>query len=625
MQNFNGVEPPKKPRGSVKKVGVLIVFILVFSGVTGYLLFKNPGAGDLLAQGSAVIAGSWNDMAGSSTAQPIVSEIDMSAPSSSDISSLASAKENSSSSRSNFSSPAVVFLSAGDANSFSNATSVAVTTDENDAVQTASAAATEADETSSAAGPVTAVACSTSSAIVSPRRIILNEIAWMGSVPVAGETAAKAANREWIELKNISGGAIALDGWQVTNASGRVYVVFGGNETIAAGALFLLSRDGVAVAGISPDKTYSGTLANGGDKLFVFDPQCGVSDVLDASTKWPGGDNTTKQTLERKSDLSWQTSAASGGTPRAENSAGMPIVVTISSSTEKYDVSVAIAGDGGGKVTMKPDSIVCKTFCTNQYAAGATVTLAASASSGVSFLGWSGGCSGSSSCSFVVGGPVSVIADFRLDADDLLAADDEDNTTDTIMESTTTTTDAASETTSTNVTDTTNATNTDQNSPPSPVSSAPNHLLIAAVQIAGAESGNDFVKIYNPTSVAVDVSGWKLRKKSSTGTDASLREFPVGSSVAAGAYFVWANSADGFAQSIGADASSTGTLAANNSAALFDENGKQIDAVAWGTGTNQYVEGAAYPTSPTANQVLERKSASGVIVDTDNNANDFTL
>jgi hypothetical protein len=205
-------------------------------------------------------------------------------------------------------------------------------------------------------------------------------------------------------------------------------------------------------------------------------------------------------------------------------------------------------------------------------------------------------------------------------------ADDEDNiadTTNAITESTTTMADTASETTSTNVTDTTNATNTDQNSPPA--SSAPNHLLIAAVQIAGVESGNDFVKIYNPTSVAVDVSGWKLRKKSSTGTDASLREFPTGSSVAAGAYFVWANSVDGFAQSIGAGASSTGTLAANNSVALFDASGTQVDAVAWGTGTNQYVEGAAYSTSPTANQVLERKSASGVIVDTDNNANDFTL
>jgi hypothetical protein len=116
-----------------------------------------------------------------------------------------------------------------------------------------------------------------------------------------------------------------------------------------------------------------------------------------------------------------------------------------------------------------------------------------------------------------------------------------------------------------------------------------------------------------------------LRKRSSTGSDTSLREFPTGSSIAAGGSFVWANNTDGFAESINADASSTGTLAANNSVALFDADGTQIDAVAWGTGTGQYIEGAAYPDSPVANQVLQRKSANGAMVDTDNNANDFTL
>ena len=89
----------------------------------------------------------------------------------------------------------------------------------------------------------------------------------------------------------------------------------------------------------------------------------------------------------------------------------------------------------------------------------------------------------------------------------------------------------------------------------------------------------------------VDLSGWKLRKKSSTGTDSSLREFLKGSAIAPSGYFVWASSVNSFAQSITADASSTGTLAANNSVALFDGSGAQVDAVAWGTGTNQYVEG----------------------------------
>ncbi len=144
------------------------------------------------------------------------------------------------------------------------------------------------------------------------------------------------------------------------------------------------------------------------------------------------------------------------------------------------------------------------------------------------------------------------------------------------------------------------------------------------MQIAGAASTNDFVKIFNPTGAAVDLSGWKLHKKSSTGTDYSLKTFATGASIASGGYITWANSENGFADSIGADVSSTETLSADNSVALMDPSETVIDAVAWGTGTNQYVEGDAYPDSPTANQVLVRKSVASTVVDTDDNANDFT-
>jgi hypothetical protein len=86
---------------------------------------------------------------------------------------------------------------------------------------------------------------------------------------------------------------------------------------------------------------------------------------------------------------------------------------------------------------------------------------------------------------------------------------------------------------------------------------------------------------------------------------------------------MWANSAGGFAAAIGADASSTETLAADNSVALINASGSVEDAVAWGTGTNQFVEGAAFPTNPTAGQVLARKIEGGIFVDTGQNANDF--
>jgi hypothetical protein len=151
------------------------------------------------------------------------------------------------------------------------------------------------------------------------------------------------------------------------------------------------------------------------------------------------------------------------------------------------------------------------------------------------------------------------------------------------------------------------------------------HLLIAAIQIAGASTTNDLVKLYNQGTSAVDVSGWKLRKRSKTGTDLSLREFPSGSAIGSGQYFTWANSAGGFSESVGADVSSTETLASDNSVALFDATGTLIDAVAWGTGTGQYIEGAPYPNDPPAGQMLQRKVLQGVMADTGDNATDFIL
>jgi hypothetical protein len=145
------------------------------------------------------------------------------------------------------------------------------------------------------------------------------------------------------------------------------------------------------------------------------------------------------------------------------------------------------------------------------------------------------------------------------------------------------------------------------------------------VQIAGASSSNDLVKLYNPTSASVDMSGWKLHKKSETGTDYSLKVFPAGSTIAAGQFFSWANATGGFSETAGANVSSTETLSADNSVALMDAAGNIIDAVAWGTGTDQYGEGPPYPTSPGANQLLLRLSSGGTMADTDNNTNDFTL
>jgi hypothetical protein len=456
--------------------------------------------------------------------------------------------------------------------------------------------------------------------------VVLNEIAWMGLPAETGETAEHAAGREWIELKNISSEPVSLEGWRIIDAADKMSIVFGSGDTIPAHGFYLLLRNGVAVRGIAADKAYTGALPNTGDGLAVLDASCETEDVVNATSSWPGGSNSTKQTMERRSDLGWQTSLLPGGTPRAENSPGVAVSSATTGTLPIYRVDLMVIGPSGGKVTVRPSGTICTSSVALFYPLGTKISLSAMPGKGMNFSGWSGACSGTGSCSFMVGGTMSVTAGFNssyresLPEYSALATD-----TPTVATDTTSTTGVATTTVSTS---TAGEAIPADHSPPQTLASTlsgVDHLIIAAIQIAGTASTDDLVKIYNPLPDAVDIGGWKLRKKTGTGSDASIREFPKGSVVASGSYFVWASSVNGFAESIGADTSSTATFAENNSVALFDATGTQIDAVAWGTGENQYVEGSPYPNGPPAGQELVRRSAGGALVDTDNNADDFTV
>ncbi|OGZ35410.1 MAG: hypothetical protein A3A94_00505 [Candidatus Portnoybacteria bacterium RIFCSPLOWO2_01_FULL_43_11] len=151
------------------------------------------------------------------------------------------------------------------------------------------------------------------------------------------------------------------------------------------------------------------------------------------------------------------------------------------------------------------------------------------------------------------------------------------------------------------------------------------HLLIVEVQIAGEKANNDFIKIYNPTDSDLDISGYKLRKRSSTGGESSIRVFPEGSVIKTKDYFLWANSSDGYAVSISANTESTATLAKDNSVALLNSEGNIIEAVAWGISENPFVEGSPFPQNPDQNQKLERKKSDSIYEDSNNNSQDFYL
>ncbi len=67
--------------------------------------------------------------------------------------------------------------------------------------------------------------------------------------------------------------------------------------------------------------------------------------------------------------------------------------------------SVALEGNGSGKVTSSPAGIDCGSQCSTRFAAGSEVTYTATAAKGSVFTGWQSGCHGNGKCLFKVAYP----------------------------------------------------------------------------------------------------------------------------------------------------------------------------------------------------------------------------
>ena len=77
-----------------------------------------------------------------------------------------------------------------------------------------------------------------------------------------------------------------------------------------------------------------------------------------------------------------------------------------------YGLSVAMAGVGAGSVTSSPAGIDCPATCSAEFAPGSKVTLTEMPATNYAFAGWSGACSGTSTCTVTVSAARSVTATF---------------------------------------------------------------------------------------------------------------------------------------------------------------------------------------------------------------------
>ena len=124
-----------------------------------------------------------------------------------------------------------------------------------------------------------------------PRSIIINEIAWAGTLASSSD--------EWIELLNLTDAAIDLSDWLLTDGDDLQIHLQG---TIAANSFFLLERtDDRTIASISADYIYSGNLRNDGETLQLLDPRRSIVDSANIEGgAWPAGDSGSRSSMERR-------------------------------------------------------------------------------------------------------------------------------------------------------------------------------------------------------------------------------------------------------------------------------------------------------------------------------------
>jgi hypothetical protein len=182
----------------------------------------------------------------------------------------------------------------------------------------------------------TVTATPTITATLSPRAVVINEIAWPG-------TAASSSD-EWMELYNPGAVAVDLGGWSLSDG-GDINIIFPTGFTISANRYLLLERTSdTTVSDITADLLYVGGLSNTGESLTLRDPGGNMIDTANGDGgAWPAGNSAAFATMERitsgpDADGNWRThtgTIANGldaagaplrGTPRRANSTpGIPV------------------------------------------------------------------------------------------------------------------------------------------------------------------------------------------------------------------------------------------------------------------------------------------------------------
>lgn len=142
---------------------------------------------------------------------------------------------------------------------------------------------------------------------------------------------------------------------------------------------------------------------------------------------------------------------------------------------------------------------------------------------------------------------------------------------------------------------------------PSQVMSAiADHVVISEIQTIGDFARDEFVELYNPTDNPVDLSGWRLSRLSSGGSETNLVASMAGTIPAHG-YFLITHPENNIIEPDMVYSASSSSITANNTVLLYSDAGSTvIDKV--GMGLEAFDPEATAAADPAENQSIERKA-----------------
>ena len=154
-------------------------------------------------------------------------------------------------------------------------------------------------------------------------------------------------------------------------------------------------------------------------------------------------------------------------------------------------------------------------------------------------------------------------------------------------------------------------------------------VLISEIQLAGETARDEFIELFNPSPSPVNLSGWRLRKMTSSGRESNLlTKFPDITMPPFSFLLIAHKEYKGEVERDLNYSSSSYSVAANNTVLLYNSNGDIVDRVGMGDASDP--EGS--PTlNPDPGKSVERKlvvlrnGLCGPAMDTDDNGRDFIL